>query len=97
MKYSLDTLSDRLSALALFRGVLETDVTAKLLKLVGAARDKNPGDFYGLWGSFTSALYAEGGDLGLFVIRISPPVSRANRCLRPWSRLSARNLTFCRP
>ena len=67
MKYSLDTLSDRLSALALFRGVLETDVTAKLLKLIGAARDKNPGDFYGLWGSFTSALYAEGGDLGLFV------------------------------
>ena len=38
MKYSLDTLSDRLSALALFRGVLETDVTAKLLKLIGAAR-----------------------------------------------------------
>ena len=67
MKYSLDTLSDRLSALALFRGVLETDVTAKLLKLIGAAEDKNPGDFYGLWGSFTSALYAEGGDLGLFV------------------------------
>ena len=66
MKYSLDTLSDRLGTLALFRGVLKTEVIEKLIKLIESDR-RNPGDFYSLWGSFASALYTEGGDLGLFI------------------------------
>lgn len=67
MNHSLRSLCDRLNALSLFRGLLDTEVIDRLMKLMGEIEKENPKDVYGLWGSFVSSLYDKGGNPGMYI------------------------------
>ena len=57
----------RLKSLVIFRNLLGGKVFSRLLALLGEVKDN--GELAMRWGEFAAALYEEGGDLGLYVLR----------------------------
>lgn len=58
----------KLKSLVIFRSLLAQPVFARLLELLDAPHES--GAIAERWGAFAAALYAEGGDLGEFVLRV---------------------------